>query len=818
MAKKQFVLFRGVKSFLKPLILAVLVFALIVGFGAKLPLLANQSAEQKAAVLIADGKLLLEKGRADLALEKWESAEEIYREIGNYEGIVGSQLNQGLALEAMGFYRDSCNIIFAAFSRKVEVDKCDELDEDNIEAVIKAILANPKIFNGMAFENLVNRLRLLGKWKALEQVLELDSIVPKEKASIYLTLGNVAKDLAALARVRGVIEGVSKRKEEAINYYEKAIALANSQLIGLQARLNWLSLLKDFEPNESESMAVIQQEIDGQISDLFVSNDIPRRDLIYVLVNYAITLNEINNSGDVGKAIALLKESINLAKQLENKQLLSFAKGILGEIEDNQKELEEALGIALKIDAPELAYRWEWQIGKILKDRVERREEAIAYYRSAFSILKELRKNLVALNRDIQFNFRDEIEKFYLQYADLLLQAEPEEKEPKQENIREAREVIEALQLAELDDYFREACVEVKEQDLDKIVDETDPAAVVVYSILLEDRIAQIVKVTDRPLYFYETANVSKEKVKEKVKDLRYYLELGGGTTPDVNRLSQYLYRWLQIDNILELLKDNSEIKTLVFVSDIELQNIPMAVLYDSDAEEYLLQKGYALVLVPGVQLLDPEPLEITRKGQTKVFTGGVEEEQKYDGKVFERIENLKEELLAIQDFFPTNKPLLDSAFTKENLRQELESDTFSIVHIKTHGRFSSNPEDTFILAYKEPLTTNDLNNLVKSRNPEEVSTVKLLVLSACETAEGDERAALGLSGFAVRGGARSTLSTLWKAGNRENTDFMRRFYAELSKENTTRAQALHTVQLEFMQANNDTNVWSNYVLVGNWL
>jgi CHAT domain-containing protein len=93
-------------------------------------------------------------------------------------------------------------------------------------------------------------------------------------------------------------------------------------------------------------------------------------------------------------------------------------------------------------------------------------------------------------------------------------------------------------------------------------------------------------------------------------------------------------------------------------------------------------------------------------------------------------------------------------------------------------------------------------------------------VLSACETASGDNRAVLGLAGLAARTGTRSVLSTLWVAQDTPNTEFMARFYQALSQPGTTKAEAVRQAQLALIQAEGYTtpHTWGNYVLIGNWL
>ncbi|NEQ81379.1 MAG: CHAT domain-containing protein, partial [Moorea sp. SIO2I5] len=102
-----------------------------------------------------------------------------------------------------------------------------------------------------------------------------------------------------------------------------------------------------------------------------------------------------------------------------------------------------------------------------------------------------------------------------------------------------------------------------------------------------------------------------------------------------------------------------------------------------------------------------------------------------------------------------------------------------------------------------------------KQENP-----IELLVLSACTTAVGDSRAALGLAGIAVRGGARSTLASLWTADDLATTELMTRFYKKLATGQVTKAEALRQAQQELLQSEafNHPYYWSAFILLGNWL
>lgn len=146
-----------------------------------------------------------------------------------------------------------------------------------------------------------------------------------------------------------------------------------------------------------------------------------------------------------------------------------------------------------------------------------------------------------------------------------------------------------------------------------------------------------------------------------------------------------------------------------------------------------------------------------------------------------------------------------------------MDRTNFSLVHLATHGKFSSNPDRTFILTWDRLLKTQDLANLMRRYNLNEDNTIELLGLSACETATGDPLAALGLAGISVRAGVRSTLASLWFTDDRYSFQVMNIFYQELSK-GTTKAKALQKAQIAVLKEEKRPYLWSPFILLGNWL
>jgi CHAT domain-containing protein len=160
-------------------------------------------------------------------------------------------------------------------------------------------------------------------------------------------------------------------------------------------------------------------------------------------------------------------------------------------------------------------------------------------------------------------------------------------------------------------------------------------------------------------------------------------------------------------------------------------------------------------------------------------------------------------------------------------LEQKLENSDFPVVHLATHGQFGSTADQTFILSgtnQGDPLiNVNQFDNLLRAGNLKRSQPIELLVLSACNTAEGDSQAILGLAGVAVRAGARSTLATLWSADDEATANLMGKFYTNLSQNTqVSKARALRKAQLELLMESDSQYrhpfYWAPFVLVGNWL
>lgn len=755
----------------------------------------KERAAINAQALDVQGRLQLAQGQAESALTTWQRSAEIYQQIGDAYGkdsvlsaaLTRNRINSAQALQALGLYRRASNIL------------------TSVEQTLKNQPDSSLKTTGLL--SLGNILQVVGDLRESRRLLEQSLVLAKASSSTQaisetlFSLGNTAR--------------AQQDTEAALNYYQQAQAVSTNPIARIQAQLNQLSLL--IETKQFPAALALSSQVQSEIGNLPAS-----RMAVDAKINFAKSLMKLGSreSGIESRENAtpqrtaqVLAEAVKQAQSLRDKRTESYAIGTLGELYEKTEQFanaqnltEKALFIAQSINASDIAYQWQWQLGRLLKQQGDIKL-AIAYYSEAVKTLQSLRNDLVAINPDIQFSFTESVEPVYREFVELLLRGGGSSA-PSQDNLKLARSVIESLQLAELDNFFRSACLNSK-QGVDILVDKKDQQAAVIYPIILPDRLDVILKLPNQDLRHYSTL-IAQDKVEGVVASLREYL-LDVTRTSQVKHLSQQIYDWLIKPAEAELAKSGT--KTLVFVLDGELRNVPMAVLYDKQQQKYLFQK-YAIALTPGLQLLDPKPLQ---QIELHALAAGVDEKRFIEGQEFLPLENVPRELKEIKSEIPRSEELLNQQFTETNLQNQLLQAPFSVVHIATHGEFSSDPEKTYILTWDKLLKVKELDNLLRMSDSSRSSTIELLVLSACETAEGDKRAALGLAGVAMRAGARSTLATLWSVDDRSTANLMSEFYRELNA-GVNKAEALQRAQLAVFAKQKSPYLWAPYVLVGNWL
>jgi CHAT domain-containing protein len=249
-------------------------------------------------------------------------------------------------------------------------------------------------------------------------------------------------------------------------------------------------------------------------------------------------------------------------------------------------------------------------------------------------------------------------------------------------------------------------------------------------------------------------------------------------------------------------------VNTLVVVPDEVLRVVPFAAFYDGSG--FLIDR-YATAIAPSLKLVEPKPLA---PGEATALVLGVS--QSVQGYV--DLPNVPREVSAVHAI-EGGDVLLNDAFTRARFESELKSGRYNVVHIASHGQFGSDPSRTFVLAFDGRLTMDNLEADIKYASPRG-NPIELLILSACETASGDDRAALGLAGVALKAGARSALATLWYINDVASGELITDFYRALQSGHASKAQALRAAQRALAADPRFAHpaYWAPFLLIGNWL
>lgn len=500
--------------------------------------------------------------------------------------------------------------------------------------------------------------------------------------------------------------------------------------------------------------------------------------------------------------------ALRVSQATEDVRAESYAWGSLGQLYEREGRSKEALDLtrravlaAQKVRAPESLYRWHWQTARLLKKEGERKEAILAYQRAIQSLQPIRPEMMVGYGRRQSFN--QTIKPLYLELTDLLLQqtGTVNDQQQGQALLVQAQDTLESFKAAELQDYFRDECVGQAQKRSTELVQGVKTTAIL-YPVILPDRLELLVGYASGLKQY--TIPVGADQLTREVRAFRRGLE----TRTNNAYLDQAtkLYNW--IIRPLETDLTAAGINTLVFVPDGALRTIPMAALHDGS--QFLIAK-YAVAVTPGLQLTDPQPID---RSKVRFLSAGLSDSVQG----FPALPNVAKELTAINKLYG-GPLLLNERFKAPQMASSLKEEPVNVVHLASHGLVESDVNKSFILTFDDKITMDQLGQLVglfQYRG----SPLELLTLSACETAAGDDRAALGLAGVAVKAGARSALATLWFIDDQATADLVESFYLELRDASISKAAALQRAQVKMLQepGRQHPSYWAPFLLINNWL
>jgi CHAT domain-containing protein len=555
-----------------------------------------------------------------------------------------------------------------------------------------------------------------------------------------------------------------------------------------------------------------------------------------------------------------LNHALTLARQQQQPRIQAAALKYLASLYQQQQHsneaiqlLQEGIYLAQQQDASDLLIDLEWKIAELYQQQ-NNINAAIAAYRQAVNQIDRIRIDIPVSYQQGRSSFRDTFAPIYLSLADLLLrQAKTATFEQQQPLLAEARDSIERMKKSELEDYFQSRCDMVATPiDLQR----TDPHAAALYPIVLPDRL-EIIVATANGLHRF-TSSVTAKELEQQTRlfanQLHNYSDFA-----QTKKHAQQLYQWL-IAPVTGLLQQQ-QIETLIYIPDGVLRLVPLAALYDG--KEFVIEH-YAVSTSPGLSLIDnsnsphqnrlllagisvpgnvvsdlPDTLLTnliqtnTRKKRGYQRAARIAEQQQKMREVHELLRNpimveKLQKLLSLPGVDSEIKQLaeqnhahylLNENFSLENFTEQLKAQPYDILHIASHGFFGSTAGDSFIMTYDKILSLNQLEVLLNSdyfkRFP-----IDLLVLSACQTAEGDDRSPLGISGVAIKTKVHSALGSLWSVSDLTTAELMTTFYQSLNQPQQTKAKALQQAMLKLLKQPQfaKPSYWSPFVLIGNWI
>ena len=729
------------------------------------------------------GLELFQRGDFEQAALSWTEAAQLYERSGEIRRQSEALVYLSQANQALGRYKEAGKNLDVALSLAEKAG-----DRTQVASVLGA-LGNLYIATGpedAALKNLTEGLRI---------AKELNN--QDLSATILNNLGNLLT--------------AQKKYPEAIAAYNESAALAksrNNRVLAGKALINAATAsMQNKQYKEAKAL------LDNALDEIRALE--PSHDKASGLITIGLAYDDLRSRlPDLKDSLLLLAhqtftEAGTISDSIGDRRTSSYAWGYLGKLYEDERRYDEALQLtrratfaAQQINAPESLYRWEWQTGRLLTKQGNI-DDAIGAYRRAVRSLQSIRPELSASYGAPQTSFRETMGPVYFELVDLLLQRGQSLRDPNQvaPYLIEARDTVELFKAAELRDYFRDDCVDTALSKVTKL-DVVAKTTVIIYPILLPDRTELLIGL---PTGLKQVSvPVGMETITQEVREFRRKLEKR--TTREYLPHAQKLYDWL----IRPIEPDLAafSIDTLIFVPDGALRTIPMAALHDG--KQFLIAK-YALGITPSMNLTDPRPIK--REGM-KVLAVGVTEAVQG----FPALPNVSAELQELHTLLGS-KNLVDREFLTANFEKELKEEQFSIVHVASHGEFGNDVDNTFLLTFDDKVSLDRLNQMIGVFRFRD-DPLELLTLSACDTAAGDDRAALGLAGVAIKAGARSALATLWSINDEAAVDLVIDFYRELKDSSISRAVALQRAQLKLI--NNPRyehpGFWSPFLMINNWL
>lgn len=648
---------------------------------------------------------------------------------------------------------------------------------------------------------------------------------------------------ARYALDRGNVATAQKNPERAKMFYQEAKTLApRDAAVTVSAALN----LARFAP-EAERLPALQAIRPTVLS---VTDPTQRARYMINLANQARTL------GVAGVQLAYEQYSAAqalLMPQGDSRLLLETMDGLAQLYEDQGRVAEagrlnqQALRSSEQLEdasVSDLLINLHWRQGRLQAQRGDTAAALVSYQRTV-DLIETIRLDIPIEYDDGRSSYKTLLEPVYTGMADLLLKSLPQTAPEQQQSVlQRVSGTTELLKQSEMQDFLGDRCAieEIKGASGSAGSSANDSIArdtAVFYPLVFDDRIELML--SRDGVITRMTTNVSRDELRDLVtrydEALRYQED-------NYLALSQALYQLLV--QPAEAAMQTGGIRNLVIVPDSSLRIVPFGSLHDG--KQYLIEK-YAIASVAGLSMTTVgEEGVIDNQGMDESLVVGMStpgpvveklaamemgvtaegSKVNADKQAFAQVRSasLKKDLalpgvdkeMTEMNSVLNGASLKNEGFTLDNFRQQVTEGNYQILHIASHGVFGGTEDTSYIMTYDNIIKMNDLQKILDTGRSKQ-QHIRLLTLSACQTAEGSDIAPIGISGAAIKARARSVLGTLWPVEDSSAQMFMKLFYEGIAKNGLSKATSVQQAQVTMIHNPELAHpfFWAPFTLIGNW-
>ena len=731
------------------------------------------------------------------SIQSWQESIEIHSRKKDWD----SQLQlAAILIDQSQSYNDLGQPIFSIPRINKALSIIELADKDNSVETFKSFstsqLKQTAFFSlGNAYSAKANYDQAIIAYKKSLEARTLDKTSANLTISILTNLSQVYQKRSTILSQKSILADgeddpiASSLKRKSENNYDWAISHAKkateiqSDNVSLE---HFKALLQLFKLNKEHQLLNQAARISSSLPDSYQK--------IYALIE----LGRLTNNSRQSEII--LQSAVKHSLDHNNPRVASFALGNLGNYyEDNQRYDEallwtrKAIASARKVQSADSLYQWNWQEARILGVLGKRDQSAIAY-EDAISSLQLIRKEYAQAKTELAVDFQNKIDPVYREYLEILLENDSSS------DLKRALEVRELLQLSELENFFQDDCLHIDGSNSSEVTNSQNSNTAVITTIILPKQTHIILQLPNGKLQKH-SINISKAKLQESLLKWRYDLE--NFENNDYLISSRYFYNMI-ISPLNEGL-EQMNINKLVFVNDGMFRNLPMTALYNG---EFLLTK-YAISNSLGLNLQLDSGIE--SKTSQKALLFGLSEKTENSP----ALPHVLDEIKSVSSTIAGSNIFENQNFSQETFDKEVSEAESPIIHIATHGRFAGTLEDSFLRSWNSNISLAELENILTQRSINFAQKIKLLVLSACDTSSGNDRATLGMSGVALRSGVENTFGSLWSANDLQAAILVDDFYQNWIQKNIGLPESLRQAQLNLIQSGTQhPALWSGFILI----